>query len=509
MAVSPKQRISPVKVKRGRPPKCKLFREKLSGLDKMAVNQLVSHEKERAQCHKRKRASCDDLYQNAELKSAVMEGALEVQANLSSKFPSLIKYMLPSHVTGGFWLGLPKHFCSKYLPKEDSMMVLEDEEGKEFETKYLVGKCGLSGGWRGFAIAHKLLEGDVCVFHLVKPSKFKRSCSGHLRLHALSIDIQFPVVYMVRRKGSDEVNVALGLLKLESSIQQIDLGKFLLIFAGEEPKICGKTRDKALEIYGMYENRISIGKTGKFLENMSWEESTERTSEEFLAVDISEKHVQKNEPTVHSSNLVPTANQCENDRVDLGYEVLDQIRLSECIVEFKEVKNFEDFNIIVDGLVIDSELSKHLQTKYYNLCCSQKSFLHENLLEGLNCKLVAGAIAETINIADAIRAAKLTTSHHSFLTWDQTLKSFEGLGMKVGFLRARLNQLMKLSMKSRRYQEARLERINANEERMKLEAKLVEVTEALTKLDAEIGSLEEENADKLEIMFQEVANAPR
>ena len=53
------------------------------------------------------------------------------------------------------------------------MMVLEDEEGKEFQTKYLVGKVGLSAGWRGFSIAHKFLEGDVCVFHLVKPSKFK------------------------------------------------------------------------------------------------------------------------------------------------------------------------------------------------------------------------------------------------------------------------------------------------------------------------------------------------
>ncbi|XVE93350.1 hypothetical protein REPUB_Repub01dG0184300 [Reevesia pubescens] len=174
MAVSPKQRISPpVKAKRGRPPKYKLLKEKLSGLDKMAVNQLVSHEKEKAQCQKRKRATHDDLYDNAEVKSAVMERAMEVQANLSSEFPSVIKYMLPSHVTGGFWLGLPKHFCLKHLPKEDKMIVLEDEEGEEFQTKYLVEKIGLSGGWRGFSIAHKLLEGDVCVFHLVKPSKFK------------------------------------------------------------------------------------------------------------------------------------------------------------------------------------------------------------------------------------------------------------------------------------------------------------------------------------------------
>lgn len=53
------------------------------------------------------------------------------------------------------------------------MIVLEDESGNECDTKYLAEKTGLSAGWRGFSIAHKLVEGDVLVFHLVKPSKFK------------------------------------------------------------------------------------------------------------------------------------------------------------------------------------------------------------------------------------------------------------------------------------------------------------------------------------------------
>ncbi|XVF01241.1 hypothetical protein REPUB_Repub04eG0071100 [Reevesia pubescens] len=501
MPISPKQRLSPVKAKRGRPPKSKLFKKTLSGLDKMTVNQLVSHEKEKAQCYKRKRATYDDLYENAQVKSAVMERALEVQANLSSEFPSLIKYMLPSHVTGGFWLGLPKHFCLKHMPKEDKMIVLEDEEGKEFETKYLVGKMGLSGGWRGFSIAHKLLGGDACVFHLVKPTKIK--------------------VYILRKKSSEEVDVALGLLKLEASTQEMNLGR--------KPKICGKRRDRPLENYGMEENRISEEKTGEFLEEMflldeylnvihltiseekekrSCEELTDKNLKEVLPQDTSEKIIQKNDPILSISDLAPTAHLSENDTVDLGSEVLDRIRLSESIIDFKEVKKFEDFNILVNGLIIDSELSKYLQTKYYELCCSQRSFLHDNLLEGLNSKLVAGVIAETINIADAIRAAKLTTSHNSFLTWDQTLKSFEGLGLKAGFLRARLNQLMNLSLKSRRYQEARLEQVQANEEKRKLEAKLLEVTDALRKLDIYIESLEEENADRLEILFQEVANTP-
>ncbi|XWS39963.1 hypothetical protein CRYUN_Cryun18bG0099400 [Craigia yunnanensis] len=80
--------------------------------------------------------------------------------------------------------------------------------------------------------------------------------------------------------------------------------------------------------------------------------------------------------------------------------------------------------------------------------------------------------------------------------------------MKVDFLRARLDQLMNLSVKSRRYQEARLEQIHANEEKRKLEAKLVELTVAVNRLDIEIGSLEEVNAIRLEILFQKVADAP-
>lgn len=53
------------------------------------------------------------------------------------------------------------------------MMVLEDESAKEYETKYLAEKVGLSAGWRGFSVAHKLVERDVLVFQLVGSSKFQ------------------------------------------------------------------------------------------------------------------------------------------------------------------------------------------------------------------------------------------------------------------------------------------------------------------------------------------------
>lgn len=61
------------------------------------------------------------------------------------------------------------------------MITLVDEEGDEFETKYLAEKTGLSGGWRGFAIYHELVDGDALVFQLVSRTEFKVTPS-HLNL---------------------------------------------------------------------------------------------------------------------------------------------------------------------------------------------------------------------------------------------------------------------------------------------------------------------------------------
>ncbi|OMO85263.1 hypothetical protein COLO4_21689 [Corchorus olitorius] len=99
---------------------------------------------------------------------------LESKLQSESDFPTFVKPMLHSHITGGFWLGLPGHFCRTYLPKhEKTIITLVDEEGEEFPTIYLVEKTGLSGGWRGFSIDHNLVDGDALVFQLVAPTEFK------------------------------------------------------------------------------------------------------------------------------------------------------------------------------------------------------------------------------------------------------------------------------------------------------------------------------------------------
>lgn len=204
---------------------------------------------------------------------------------------------------------------------------------------------------------------------------------------------------------------------------------------------------------------------------------------------------------------LPVADQVESDPGDPVSEVLDGIRFSKKFIDFKDVRSVENFEIIANDLVIDSELSNHFRLKYYELCRSQKSYLHGRLLEGLNYKLAAGIISETVNVADAIRASRITTSMKEFDIWRKTLKAFQDMGMDVGFLRDRLERLLELAMRSNRYREADSERAQAKEERSRLEAKLAEVREEISKLDDEIESLRR-GSDDLEMTFREVASAP-
>ncbi|ONH91551.1 hypothetical protein PRUPE_8G122800 [Prunus persica] len=424
---------------RRRPPRNKenMFRKKSSSLTQSQTTKsiVVSANPMMPESHKRKRATVESIYDTSQAQSSVLERAQEVEVSLDPKFPSLLKVMLPSHVTGGFWLGLPKKFCCEHLPKQDIMIALEDENGEVFETKYLADKVGLSGGWRGFSIAHKLLEGDVIVFHLVTPSKFK--------------------VYIVRSNGLDELDGALGLMRLDAC-KKMDTG---------DTAACEREESETLE-------------------------------------PISEDNA-----IAFNTKSCPILDHSESESEDdVGFEVLDGLRLSESVVTFEEVKCMDDFNVLVNGLIINSEFSKYILNKYYELCCSQNSFLHEHLLDGLNCKLVAGVISETVNIADAIRACNITTPEGNFSTWDQTLKAFQGLGMNIGFLLARLDQLVSLASKSKRFKEARLEKDQAEEEMRCLEAKLFEVKEAVNRLESEIEMLNT-SSENPELVFQEVAKS--
>ncbi|KAL3614199.1 hypothetical protein CASFOL_042273 [Castilleja foliolosa] len=113
------------------------------------------------------------VYASDEDREYATQRAEDLQSGLDKDIPSFVKPMLQSHVTGGFWLGLPNWFCKDHLPTRDVTINLVDENGDESDTKYLHDKKGLSAGWRGFSIDHELVDGDALVFQLVEPTTFK------------------------------------------------------------------------------------------------------------------------------------------------------------------------------------------------------------------------------------------------------------------------------------------------------------------------------------------------
>ncbi|CAK8568267.1 unnamed protein product [Lathyrus sativus] len=113
------------------------------------------------------------VYASDEDRLEALDKAEKLQSELNSPHPIFIRTMLQSHVTGRFRLSLPVHFCKKNLPKQGEVMTLIDEDGNESPASYSARNTVLSTGWRGFAIAHKLADGDALIFELVKRTAFK------------------------------------------------------------------------------------------------------------------------------------------------------------------------------------------------------------------------------------------------------------------------------------------------------------------------------------------------
>jgi hypothetical protein len=231
-----------------------------------------------------------------------------------------------------------------------------------------------------------------------------------------------------------------------------------------------------------------------------------------LPVGHQEENNQENGLIAVENNKGYVADQSENESEDRASETLRVIKLSGPTVDFNNVKGIENFRILLNGFAIDSELSEHHRTKYYELCRSQSSFLHSNLLNSINHKLAVEIIIGTVDISEGIRSSKLSSSQADYGVWDKTLKGFELLGMKVGFLRERLSRLMSLALESEEAMESecrevRLEQARVDEEMKSLELRLLKLKETRERLDDEMEILKE-NAEKHELTFQEAVNAP-
>ncbi|XP_073124343.1 B3 domain-containing protein Os01g0234100-like isoform X2 [Henckelia pumila] len=413
---------------------------------------LISSKKKKKQSlSKSKSGTPDDgetLMRSVPFKSPTMIRAEEVQLSLGNDQPSFSKVLVRSHVGSCFWMGLPVPFCKLHLPAEDAIVNLENETGEEFGIKYIAHKTGLSAGWRKFVAGNKLLEGDVLIFQLVGHCKFK--------------------VYVIRANDLTEVDGALSLLTLESQAKQSDA-------------------EGKLDVQGKKKRRPRS-----------------------LPLVVFQKSNQK------EGSSVPQLGQPEEhsgiDSDEVASEVLEDSKFSGLALRFRDVKSFDEFHIMINGVCIDPELPENIRRNYYELCCSKNMFLHDHLLPGLSGKLAAGMIYEAVHTADAIRACKLTTPKKEFEVWEKSLKSFELLGLKVGFLRARLRRLQSLSFDSedaietKRYLDVKTDRSRVEVEIRNLEEKLVELEQLSAKYDGEIENLKTK-AESYDMDFQDEANA--
>ena len=184
-------------------------------------------------------------------------------------------------------------------------------------------------------------------------------------------------------------------------------------------------------------------------------------------------------------------------------------------IDFDDVISFRDVSVILDSLVTDCEFHDHLRWTYYELCCSQRSLLHKNLLKQLHPTLAVGVIMETVSIAEGIRACKARTcSREDFLNWMKALESFELLGMNVAFLLKRVHDLLGLTTQSRessewqeKYKKLKLERACARKRMKVLELQLSNVKDVQKTVDAEMEELES-TLKRSDEALRELASAP-
>ncbi|XP_021896762.1 B3 domain-containing protein At3g19184-like isoform X2 [Carica papaya] len=329
------------------------------------AKQVVCDEPTETRSCKHKRAVVDEAYGLVQAKSPTVEQAEKVQASLSSRFPSFIKTLVRSNVNSVFWMHLPIQFCKLHLPRHDVTVTLENENGKEYKISFIAERTALSAGWKKFSDAHELLEGDVLVFQLISSTKFK--------------------VYVVRAKNAKKVDGELPL---------IDLDTRLIDSVHTETNSKSTKRPKHVKILPLLPPPDNV-------QNNSLKELADHAT---------------------------ATNKSENNHKNLGSKNPVATSSSGPIDGTKNIGSIDSFTILLNGTSIDSDISSHHKTKYYELCCSQNSLLHEDLLKSINHKLAAEIITQTVNIAEAITASKLWTSESDYDLWDKTLKGLSCWG---------------------------------------------------------------------------------
>ncbi|KAF9618753.1 hypothetical protein IFM89_002448 [Coptis chinensis] len=130
---------------------------------------VVSDQPGTPSSYKRKQALLDD----DKTMRCPKERAEEVRANLDPEFPSFVKTMLPSHISGGFWWEFLHGLRKSHLPKMDATMTLVNENRKEYPTRYTLRKDWIKRWVEGLLLLMSWLRSLPLVFQLVEATKFQ------------------------------------------------------------------------------------------------------------------------------------------------------------------------------------------------------------------------------------------------------------------------------------------------------------------------------------------------
>ncbi|KAI3994346.1 hypothetical protein MKX01_012603, partial [Papaver californicum] len=438
----------------------------------------------------------------------------EIQSSLDPQFPSLVKLMLRSHVVQGFWLGLSSKFCSR-LPKIDTEVTLVGEDGEEYAANYLFRKFGLSGGWRGFAIAHKLVEGDVLVFHLIEATKFKVYI---VKAHSLpNVDITTSLLKSgIPAKGSDRADAEERKTGIKYTRKHVLSCSAVPLFSKDQRivpplKGCKETEMTKSPTLKHVKSHPSVPFLGDdqdaTLRRAGPKETaaTEHPTRKCVKFHPSVLHLGGDQNiTLPLSSSKQPGDHSSQEVIDR--EVLEGIQLSDSNAGIQDVTDLESFTITVNGLIIDPEISENYRSKYYQLCRSQKTYLHKHLMQEVNSKLVAGIICETVDIADAIRASEFGTPKDDFKAWRKSLIGFKHLGMNVNALLSRIDILLKLAMDAEHsfdYKETMIRQNCIKREIATLDMKILELRNESVRLEREVKALQV-NKEKHEAFYSVV-----
>ncbi|XP_056699280.1 uncharacterized protein [Spinacia oleracea] len=456
--------------------------------------------------------------------------AKNIQSELDFKHPLTLQGLKKWNVSHGCSLILPEQYCSVHLPVIETDMVLEIETGEQYTTKYLPRSCKLSDGWHMFATNMRLEEGDVIVFHLVEAAKFKvyfirvnsanevnlsphilntfqkcdmtqskRSLSNLIVEHP---DIPVTVKWLPKSCTSSSCFILSPPTPFcRAHLPQKDTTLVFQTETGEQYEAnylarylrfgggCWKRfpLDKELEagdavvfhlvevtkfkVYIIRANASEVNLPVHLLELLGHVQQSVSGKPDSKQQTVDRREVNQREH-----------NRRKSARLNPRNTEVSTVLLHEKMI-FSNINSFEEFKSVMNELIQNQKLPYYAMHGYYELCCNQKEFLHARLSVLINPRLtnqviigvIRRIIFDIVNITDALTTCELSTFLHNYALWDESLKTYETLGMNVGFLLARLHHLEKVAVSSEsaadrcRYEEACHENLRAKSEVRKLD----------------------------------------